>query len=469
MLVLGASLSGVCALACAFDPLLTQGELSVTPADAFDAVCDTWTPDARQHSLQLGEAVNRALCANPKTRQAWAGVKARAAALGTARAAYLPTISANLQGVREHSVISIDGHPSLGSDTTANVHSESVSLNWLLFDFGGRAAAVKQAEASLEALRATQDATLQDVFAATTKAYYEARTAREAFEAASEIETMTRDSMVAAQARVDKGIAPVSDALQAQTQYEQAVLARTRAERDAHIAVGKLASEMNLDPDTPLSVAPATGEIASAGFSDSIGRLIGEVKAVHPSVRAAQANYDAALAKVALTRSQGLPTATLMGRYSRNGQPQSMGLGLPSYPASGRDAYIGVQITIPLFEGFGRHYRVTEAQAQVELQSDVLDEVRQQVALDVWCSYQTLTSATLNTKNTANLLDIALRAWDAAKHRYDAGVGNILELTGTQAALANAKFRRIEARGEWDIARVDLAAKLGVLTREDLR
>lgn len=146
-----------------------------------------------------------------------------------------------------------------------------------------------------------------------------------------------------------------------------------------------------------------------------------------------------------------------------------MGLGLPTYPATGHEAYIGVQVSIPLFEGFGRHYQTDQAKAQAERQQDAVDEARRRVALDVWTSYQSLTGATRNAQNSAKLLDTAQQAWKAARHRYDAGVGNILELMNTQAALANAKQRRIQALADWDNTRVDLASKLGSLTAAELR
>jgi outer membrane protein len=126
-------------------------------------------------------------------------------------------------------------------------------------------------------------------------------------------------------------------------------------------------------------------------------------------------------------------------------------------------------LSIPLFEGFGRHYQVDQASAQAERQLDAVDDAKRQVALDVWTSYQTLNGATKNAENSANLLSIAQRSWDAAKHRYDAGVGNILELLNTQAALANAKQRRVQALADWDDARMDLAAKLGGVQKDDLR
>jgi outer membrane protein len=452
----------------AFDVLRAETDITATAAASFVSVCRRDALPARP--LRLNDAVEQALCNNPQTRARWADVKAQAAAVGVARAAYLPTLSANWQIARDHSVIEVDDHPFLGSDVTSTVRSAGVNLNWLLFDFGGREAALRNANALLDAARAFQDATLQEVFASTAKDYFAAQAAMSALDAATDVERMTRESMQAAQVRVDKGVAPVTDALQAQTQHEQAMFTLTKAQSDAQIALGKLASDMDMEPGVALDVPPVTDNPAtSKAFGETVQQMMSDVRDRHPAVRAAQAQYEASLAKVTQTRAQGLPSISLVGKYSRNNQPQSMGLGMPTYPATGHDAYIGVQISIPLFEGFGRHYQTRQAIAQAERQQDMLDDARRKVALDVWSGYQTLTGATKNAENSANLLAIAERSWTAARHRYDAGVGNILELLNTQSALANAKRRRLQTLADWNDARVDLASKLGTLVRDDLQ
>ncbi len=464
-----AGLAAMSMTAHAFDVLRAEQDIPDTAAGSIVPVCQFDTAPGRP--LRLQEAVERTLCSNPKTREAWAAVKAQAAGVGVARAAYLPQVSANWQGVRQNSVVNVENHPSLSEDINATVRTAGVSLNWMLYDFGGREAGLRNANALLEAARATQDATLQDFFASAAKDYYAAQAAIGGLEAARDVEAMTGQSMAAAQARSDKGVAPITDALQAQTQHEQAVFSLTKAQSDAQTALGTLASDMNLDPSMPLEVSPVTeGARTDSTFSEPVAQMIREVEDTHPSVRAARAQYEAAQAKVSQTRAQGLPSISLVAKYDHNNQPQSLGLGLglATFPATGREAYIGVQVSIPLFEGFGQHYQVNQAKAQAERQADAVDEAKQKVALDVWSSYQTLTGATKNAQNSANLLGIAQRSYDAARHRYDAGVGNILELLNTQAALANAKQRRVQALADWDNARVELAAKLGTLSREAL-
>ncbi|AOJ85285.1 Fis family transcriptional regulator (plasmid) [Burkholderia sp. MSMB0856] len=451
-----------------FDPLLAErpippnagsGGISGTQPCEFGALAEP---------LSLREAVERTLCSNPKTRQTWASVKAQAANVGVARAAYLPTLNGEWQRVRDDSEVNIQNHPELSSSTSATVNSESLSLNWVLFDFGGRKAALKNAASVFDAAVATHDATLQTVFATVAKDYYACEATQGELSAARDVERMTHETVLAAQARVNHGVAPISDALQAETQYEQAVFNLAKAEGESQVAFGTLASDMNLDPGVPISM-PVVTDTDSPGktFSESIGHLIDEVKSTHPSVLAAQAQYEASLAKVEQKRAEGLPRVSLVGKYSRDNQPQSMGLGLQTYPSNGHDAYIGVQITIPLFEGFARHYQVDEARAESERQLEVARQTEQQVALDVWNSYHALATATQNVTNSTNLVAISQQAFRASQERYQHGVGNILELMNTQAALANARERQIQALSDWHSSRIDLASKLGRLELGD--
>jgi outer membrane protein len=79
----------------AFDPFLTNRLIAKTPAAGLlGGGAEVCAFDDLKGPLTLHDAVERAMCNNPKTRQAWANVKIQAAAVGTARAAYLPTVAA---------------------------------------------------------------------------------------------------------------------------------------------------------------------------------------------------------------------------------------------------------------------------------------------------------------------------------------------------------------------------------------
>jgi len=458
--------------AWAIDPLLTGGSVPPTAAakmlgDSGEGVC---VFGALPDPLPLQDAVERGLCNNPKTREAWAQVKIQAAGVGISRAAYLPTVTGNWQGVRDDTATNVTGYPQYSSDYRSSVlRTESVSLNWVLYDFGGRKAALANATALLAAARASQEAALEQAFADVAKDYYAAQAAQGAFVAAQEIEQTANDSFRAATVRVDKGIAPVSDELQAQTSWAEAVINRTKAEGDWQTALGALSSDMDLDPSTPITLPDVgDGVRPDLDFNESVAELIEQAKRSHPSVLAAEEQVEAAAAKTSQTRAEGLPSVSFVAKYSWNNQPTTLQIGFPQFPANGHEWYLGIQVSIPIFEGFTRTYQIRQAEAQTELQRDTLNEVQQQVGLDVWNSYQTLQTSTHNLGNSAMLLDVARRSYTAAQRRYQTGVGNILELLNAQSSLAGAKRQRIQALTDWRSARLQLASKLGRLGMSDI-
>lgn len=466
-LLLGVSMS-----AWSFDPLLTGKSVPATAAvamlgDGGPGVC---VFSSLPNPLPLQDAVERALCNNPKTREAWAQVRIQAAGVGVGRAAYLPNVTANWQGVRDDTDTNVSGFPQYSSNYRNSVlRTESVSLSWVLYDFGGRKAALANATALLAAAQASEQAALETAFANVAKDYYAAQAAQGAFVAAQEVERTANDSFKAATIRVDKGIAPVSDELQAQTSWAEAVVSRTKAKGDWQTALGTLASDMDLDPGVPVTL-PDVGDGVTPGneFNESVDDLIAQAKRSHPSVVAAEQQVEAAVAKVAQTRAEGLPSLSLVAKYSENNNPTTLQIGYPQFPTTGHEWYLGFQLTIPLFEGFGRTYQIRQAQAQTDLQRATLDEVQQQVGLDVWTSYQALQTATDNLSNSAVLLDVAQRSYTAAQRRYEVGVGNILELLNAQSSLAGATRQRIQALTDWRSARLQLAAKLGRLGMWDI-
>ena len=466
------SLSVMSDAAWGIDPLLAGKSVSATAAAAMldNDNAQICVFGQLANPLPLQEAVERSLCNNPTTREAWAQVKIAAAGVGIGRAAYLPNVSANWQGVRDDTVTNVTGFPQFSSDYRSSVlRNDSVSFSWVLYDFGGRKAALANATALFAAAQASQQAALETAFAGAAKDYYSAQAAQGALTAAQEIEQIANDSFHAAKTRVDKGIAPISDELQAQTSWAEAIVNRTRAEGDWQTALGTLASDMDLTPNVPITLPDAGDGVAPGNdFEESVADLIEAAKRSHPSVMAAAAQLDAAVAKVTETRAAGMPSLSLVAKYSENNNPTTLELGYPQFPSTGHEWYVGFQLTIPIFSGFGQTYQIHRAEAQVELQRDALDEVQQQVGLDVWTSYQALQAATHNLDNSATLLDLAERSYTATQRRYQVGVGNILELLNAQSSLANAKRQRIEALTDWRSARLQLAAKLGKLGMWDI-
>src|SRR5215470_12960431 len=91
------------------------------------------------HEYTLTELIDIAERENPETRVAWQRARNAAITAGTAESTYLPVITANVLGAYQGSEGS---NSSLGVNVRNSGRlfgsAETVSLVWLLFDFGGR-------------------------------------------------------------------------------------------------------------------------------------------------------------------------------------------------------------------------------------------------------------------------------------------------------------------------------------------
>ncbi len=441
-------------LAC----MLAPGAMAFSPADPFDSEAIT-PPRPRLTALPdsanipcrapapetiygVLEVVDLALCQNPTTHEAWANARIQAAQVGVAQSGYLPGLDGKLAASRVR-----------GNGENANIGNASLTLSWLLYDFGARAANLEVARQLLSAAVSTLDATVQSVFLAALQAYYNTQAARAAVIAAQESEKASRESLAAAEVRYTVGSGTPADRLQAQTAWSQATLTRIRAEGVLKNAYGTLANVMGLDASQPLKLTDISGATPAATFERDVDALIAEARRRRPDLQAAEAQVRAARSNVDYTGASGLPTL-------------SLGAG-PTWVDSGnitsRANSIGLTLTVPIFSGFETTYRVRSAQAQAEAASAQRDNLRLQVALDVWSTYQSLITATQTIRTSADLLASAEQSERVALGRYKAGVGSILDVLNAQSALATARLQRIQALLDWHVSRAALAKSVGVL------
>ncbi|MCC7269204.1 MAG: TolC family protein, partial [Rhodocyclaceae bacterium] len=291
-------------------------------------------------------------------------------------------------------------------------------------------------------------------FLSAMQAYFQKQASAAALEAARQSEKAALESLNAAEARYRVGNATPADRLQARTAHSQATLNRIGAEGAAKTAQGMLANVLGSEPTRELELLPMPPAAPDAGFEADVARLIEEARQRRPDLAAAEAQFRAAQAGIDAARAGHLPTLSL-----GVGAGRSQASGLPAYDSS----TIGLTLTIPIFSGFSTTYKVHAAEAQADAQAARREQLRLQVALDVWNAYASLATATQSVKTAEELLESASQSERVAAGRYRAGVGSILDLLLSQAALANARQSRIQAGYNWFVSRAALAQSMGAL------
>lgn len=409
--------------------------------------------------LSLAFAVDLALCNNAEVRIAWAGIRERAAAVGVARASYWPDLSVSASELNERA-----GYPGSAVPAT-NTTGKTVygSLEWRLFDFGGRAARYHTAQALLEAATATRDATIQQVLGAVIQAYFDAVTAKATLSDRIESESIAQQTLDAARRREAHGLAAENDSLQATAALERAMLEHNRATADEQKALAVLVYVLGIPAGSTI-IMPASLDAQVTIGQKGLAEWLKETERHHPAIVAARAAVQAAQDEVLSARSGNKPTIDFTANYYQNGFPNE---GLAS--TNLRAATVGITVTVPLFDGLLTHYNIEQAQAAVKESEAQLRQTRQATLMAVVEAYADAQSAIRNMQVSENLLSAAQAALESSQRRYVHGVADIVELLNAQAALADARSERTRSLAEWYSARLRLLVTAGVLDRMGLR
>jgi TolC family type I secretion outer membrane protein len=397
--------------------------------------------------LELAQIIDLALSNNPATRTTWLEARLAEANLGSVRAAYLPTVDLGASLTRART--------STGTATTLS--GPNLSLDYLLFDFGGRNAAAEAARQTLIASGFTHNQTIQDVILNVEQAYYDYLDAKALLTAQEATIKERHTSLDSADARHRAGVATIADVLQARTALSQAKLTYETIEGNLRRLQGTIATLMGVPASTPFVVGDLPADVPVQQVSDAVESLMTRAVNERPDLAAARAEFERARQRVQVVRSEGLPS---VGVGASAGNVFTNGLNHRTTPYSA-----GISLRVPLFTGFRNTYDIRAAQIETQLAAENARNVEQQVGLQVWTSYYALQTAMQRVATSRDLLRDARESVDVASGRYRAGIGNILDLLTAQAALENARAEEVQARTDWFLSVAQLAHDTGTLTR----
>jgi TolC family type I secretion outer membrane protein len=402
-------------------------------------------------ALTLPRAIDIALQNNPATRTAWLEARAAQATLGSRRAALYPQLDLNATYTRTRQAT--QGGTTIFHSTT---YGPSVVLNYLLFDFGGRAALVEQARQTLIAADFTHNQQMQNVILQTQQAYYGYLDAKALLDAQTATIRGRQTSLDSADARHKAGVATIADVLQARTALSQAQLTLESLEQNLRVFEGTLATVMAVPVTTKFDIGTLPADIPIQEVSTAVDALLAQAEARRPDFAAARAVIERAEARVREVRSQGLPTLGLTATTSR-----TTFHGVTSTTATPYS--IALAMRFPLFTGFRNQYDLREARIEADLAREDARSLQQRIDLQVWTSYFGLSTATQRVRTSRDFLASAQQAADVAANRYRSGVGSILDVLTAEAALENARAQEVQARTDWFVAVAQLAHDTGTL------
>ena len=418
-------------------------------------------------ALTMDMVVRRAVAHNAAVSVAQQQASAAGARVKQARSALLPQVSATAtrsqwtRNSAEFGFIMRDagGQPLLNpaGEVLGPIRALDVraTVQQRLID-PAAIARVRAAQAAEAAAEAETDAAASEAATAAAHAFISVLRAEAQLSAITEDSTMAAELAADAARRHAAGLAIALDVTRADAQVvsTRAALVSARAQRLRAELILKRATGLAVDAALVLGDSLGThalsGDVRAAmpveADDDDLRRSVVSALRKRDDVRSADAQVTAARRERNAVRAEFLPTISVVADRGALGTTRNRLL--PTYTW-------GVQLSVPVFDGFRRLRRVDEQGALLQITVILQRDLAEQVALDVREARLSSATAQAAVEAANERLTLAVRELDQTLERFKAGLAGSAEVITAQVALSTSRVQRIERLAEMAAARID--------------
>jgi outer membrane protein TolC len=417
------------------------------------------------HVYALAELIDIAQRRNPATRVAWEQARQAAIKVGIAQAAYLPALSASALAGYERLAFPLP--PSVLPAGFATSNNKEVvpgaTVKYLLFDFGGRAASVEEANQLSIAANADFTTAHQKLIYSVARAYFIMDGANATVSAAQRGLADARVLQESAQALYGRGLGTEVEVDLARRATAQAQFDLSRTYTAQKEAISSLLEAMDLPPTTKLRVASVSGRPLPPQTAHTVDGVLKEALRNRPDLFADVAKLRASDANITAARSELLPKVSMGANLSVPFWWMNVD-NSPYYPVRQPQGTALLNLEWPIYDGGLLQNKLKLAESQRDAAAEDLRGQTDQALREVALAYDQIETG-LQQYNAALALQTASEtAFHSAHDSYKAGVGTLTDAVSAQTGLASARAAVARAHAQSLINGAALAFAAGALT-----
>ena len=392
-------------------------------------------------SLSLKEAEALALKDNPQISVARLIALASEQVTREVRSSLWPTATANLTAVdsQANSRITAGG---LNNPIIYERAAAGVTVSQLITDFGRTTNLASSANFAAKAENQNAIATKEQVLLAVDQAFYGALQAHAVL-------TVARQTVSARQTVADQIEALFKSKLKSQLDFSfasvnlaQAKLLLLDAENNENAALATLSMVLGYPRIQNFQlVEDATAITAPPGNVDD---LIAQAFVSRPEILSLEFQYRSAQKFHSAERDLFLPDIRAVGAV---GDTPVRNPVLSNWYGA-----VGVNVGIPIFNGFLYSARTREASLREQAAQDRVLDLRNRISRDVRTGWLNANTAYQRVAVSQQLLDQANLGLDLAQTRYQLGLGSIVELSQAQLQQTQAQITTAQAGYDYRLA-----------------
>ena len=416
-------------------------------------------------ALSLGDAARLAAVQAPAATAAIAHADAADARVVTARSELYPSLSATgFDGQHTFNTASfgIDfptapGQPPLFDPNgtilgPVRLPDYRISASLTLFDLAARRR-VGTARAGATAEHAGADAAADEAATSAANAYIILQRAEALVDARTADSVLASDLLTIARQQLDAGVTIALDVTRAQAQLADARSDIVQARRDRDLARLLLLRRLGLPLDARVELRDSL-DVRIPATEPTADSLVAAALSSRTDVIAARATVDAARERVSASRAEYFPTVSVFGDQGVTGKSYSYLLPTYSY---------GIELKVPLFDGWRRSSHNQESSALLRESQIRQKDAEQRAAADVRGALVVLQSARERVVAARERLTLGERELAESRERFATGVAGNTDVVLAASSLNRARTTLVDALSSFHAARVELARAQGAI------
>jgi outer membrane protein TolC len=407
---------------------------------------------ALSDSLTLEASIQKALQTNPDILQAAHSIDVFQSAVGASKSSYYPDASADLTYARLGPASSITFGPQSFQLYPLNAWDEHLGVQGTIYDFNKRGKSVDLASSQVTTAQDRLDLAKSGLSYHTIQTFYAILFLEKSIQVQDEEIKNLNDHLLMTQKKVQAGTATDFDVLTTQVRVAAAQNEKINLENNLENTKVVFRRLLGLPPDSPVNLAGEFTEEPVALNGDSLishgtsNRT--EMKIADDQLNTAQMQYSVASA----TNNPMLNGSLMWGL--KNGYFPDMNVLRGNFVA-------GVQLAIPLFDGFRERNLKEEASANIRVIEDNKNSIAEQIKSDVQKGISDVKSSMDRLRTTEITIDQAKSAVEQARIRYQSGSVTNLDLLDAETSLSQIELIQIQALYQFVVSRYELDQAIG--------
>jgi outer membrane protein len=401
--------------------------------------------------LTLSQAQQLAIQNNPQFTAAKYNAAAAYQVAPQYKSAYAPSVTGNFTsvGADNGSRLAAGG---LNNPVVYNRVGSGLTVGQMITDFGRTGNLVAMAKLEANAQDQVTESTRAQILLNVSRAYFALLRAHAVLDVANQ--TVASRQLVVDQvsALAESKLKSTLDVSFANVNLADSKLLLVQAQNDLKAAEADLATAMGTPAESGFVLEE---EPLPSPLPARIDELVGEAMQNRPELKNLRLQESAAERFTKAEHALFFPSVGVIGTAG------FVPTGYETIP--GRYGAIGMNVSIPIFNGGLFRARQTQAELKAKAAQENVSDLQNRITRDVRVAYLNATTAQDRMALTKQLLDQSQLALDLAQTRYDIGLGSIVELSTAQLNLTSAKIADATARYDYETQRVLVDFQVGTL------